>query len=176
TGAAAAAGTPVAAGMTASPAGPGAAAVAAPPPLRRAADARGRAALVNVALVLAAATLVVWFDFRRALPDSAPPGPGSRLFGYYADQRRAIAAKDAPLEVFRSARWVWIDTQLLAAWVGALERSGRTDEARYLMQRAREFRDPAYGPWLAACRVVEPLQPPSRCLAPQRMPRWQDFR
>ena len=115
-------------------------------------------------------------DFRRALPDSAPPGPGSRLFGYYADQRRAIAANDAPLEVFRSARWVWIDTQLLAAWVGALERSGRADEARYLMQRAREFRDPAYGPWLAACRVVEPMQPPSRCLPPERMRRWQDFR
>lgn len=163
-----AAGSTVARGQPARPAAAG--------PLRPAADARGRAGLVSAALALAAATLVVWLDFRRALPEQTPPDQTSRLFGYYADQRRALSAKDAPPELFRSARWVWVDTQLLAAWVSALERSGRLEEARYLMQRAREFRDPAYGPWLAACRVVAPLEPPSHCLAPKRPLHWQDFR
>ncbi|MBL8288765.1 MAG: O-antigen ligase family protein [Rubrivivax sp.] len=173
---AAAAGAQAPPAPSATPGLPGAAPGGVPAPLRPAADARGRAGLVTTALALAAATLVVWLDFRQALGDRAAPGQGSRLFGYYADQRRAVAVKDAPPELFRSARWVWIDTQLLAAWVGALERAGRIEEARFLMQRSREFRDPAYGPWLAACRVVEPMKPPSRCLAPARPLSWQDFR
>ena len=83
----------------------------------------------------------------------------------------------AASDTFRSARWVTIDTELLAAWIAALEREGRHDEARYLMQRALEFRDPAFGPWLAACRVVAPMEPPSRCRAPARLPKsWRDFR
>lgn len=135
------------------------------------------AALFVGGLALACATLFAWLDFRRALPgEPGSAGAGSKLFSYYADQRHALAAGDARPEIFRSARWVWIDTHLLAAWIAALERSGRIDEARYLMQRALEFRDPAFTPWLAACRVVEPLEPPSRCRAPERTPRWQDFR
>lgn len=159
-----------------------------PGAVARARDTRVRATLAVSGIALAAAAYATWIDFRRVLPEglaSVPVGAsparaeadgGSRLFGYYADQRRALGATGAPPEVFRSARWVWIDTALIAAWIDSLERVGRHDEARFLMQRALEFRDPAFTPWLAECRVVEPLEPPSRCRAPSRTPSWREFR
>jgi len=154
----------------------------------RAARARGRAGLALAGLALAGAAFLAWFDFRRVSPEQpitaaaakADERPAqasdSRLFGYYADRRRALSALDASPDLFRSARWVWVDTQLLVAWVDALERSGRIDEARYLTQRAREFRDPDFTAWLAACRVVAPMEPPSRCRPPGRTPNWREFR
>ena len=150
-----------------------------PPEFRRrpSHDARVRASLVLGGIALAGAALGAWMDFRRVLPpERGEPKNASHLFSYYADHQAALGA-GAPLDTFRSARWVTIDTELLAAWIAALEREGRHDEARYLMQRALEFRDPAFGPWLAACRVVAPMEPPSRCRAPARLPKsWRDFR
>ncbi len=160
-----------------------------------------RRGLAAAGVLLAVAALLVWFDFRRVLPaaqavSSGPTFPStamasaraalpsataalvpqSHLFTYYADHQRALVAPDAAPELFRGARWVWIDTPLLAAWIASLERAGRLDEARYLMQRALEFRDPAFTSWLAACRVVAPLEPPPRCRPPARLPHWRDFR
>jgi len=164
----------------------------------QAARARGRAGLALAGVGLAGAAFFAWLDFRSVSPEQpltataattstaaaattkaeepAAPARTSRLFGYYADRRRALSALDASPDLFRSARWVWVDTQLLVAWVAALERSGRVDEARYLTQRAREFRDPDFSPWLAACRVVAPMEPPSRCRPPGRAPNWREFR
>lgn len=149
-------------------------------------DAAVRAALAVAGLALAAGAYAAWSDFRRVAPSMVPKaaaapateaaGSPSRLFGYYGDLQRALASTDAAPELFRSARWAWVDTDLLVGWIAALERAGRQDEARYLMQRALEFRDPGHTPWLAACRVVEPLEPPSRCLAPKRAPNWREFR
>ena len=173
----------LAAGPHATPTAPVAARVA------RADDARLRTGLATSGVMLACAAFAMWLDFRRLLPERqlglpptvaaaarAAPAGASRLFGYYGDQLRALGAPDAPADLFRSARWVWIDTQLLAAWIAALERNGRIDEARFLMQRALEFRDPAFSSWLAECRVVEPMQPPSRCRPPSRVPHWREFR
>jgi O-antigen ligase len=151
-------------------------------------DGRVRAGLAAAGVVLAGAAYMTWIDFRRVLPDGlaqaqthpstarAATDGGSRLFGYYGDQQRALSVRVGPPELFRSARWVWIDTGLIAAWIASLEQAGRHDEARFLMQRALEFRDPAYTPWLAECRVVEPLEPPSRCRPPKRVPNWREFR
>jgi len=153
------------------------------------AGARGtgvRASLAVAGVALAAGAYATWVDFRRVAPSVVPtataaPAPGttgnpSRLFGYHGDLQRVLGSTDPTPELFRSARWAWVDTDLLAGWIAALERAGRQDEARYLMQRALEFRDPAHTPWLAACRVVEPLEPPSRCLPPTRVPNWREFR
>lgn len=151
-------------------------------------DGRVRVGLAAVGVVLAVAAYATWIDFRRVLPaglaqaqagTSPPRGAtegSSRLFGYYGDQQRALSARGASPEVFRGARWVWVDTELIAAWIASLEQAGRHDEARFLMQRALEFRDPAYAPWLAECRVVEPLEPPSRCRPPKRVPNWRELR
>ncbi len=149
-------------------------------------DAKVRFGLAVAGVALAGGAYAAWMDFQRIAPSMLPQagaspalsatGGGSRLFGYFGDHQRALGSNLATPDVFRNARWVWIDTELIAAWVAALERAGRQDEARYLMQRALEFRDPAHTPWLAACRVVEPLEPPSRCLAPSRTPGWRDFR
>lgn len=154
----------------------------------RAADRWSRAGLALAGIVLAVGAYATWLDFRRVLPAGMATAPssaaparaaldgGSWLFGYYGDQQRALSTRNVPPELFRSARWVWIDTELIAAWIAALERAGRHDEARFLMQRALEFRDPAFTPWLAECRVVEPLEPPSRCRPPKRAPNWREFR
>ncbi|MBI5721577.1 MAG: O-antigen ligase family protein [Burkholderiales bacterium] len=163
------------------------AATRAPANARAARDARVRGILAAAGIALAAGAYAAWLDFRRVLPTVMPQAQaasaatartdgGSRLFGYYGDQQRALGSAPAPPDLFRSARWVWLDTELLAAWIAALESAGRHDEARFLMQRALEFRDPAYAPWLAQCRVVEPLEPPSRCRAPKRAPHWREFR
>jgi hypothetical protein len=154
----------------------------------RASDGWARAGLAVASIVLAGGAYATWLDFRRVLPPGMAAAPsnaaparaaldgGSRLFGYYGDQQRALSSRAVPPELFRSARWVWIDTELIAAWIASLERAGRQDEARFLMQRALEFRDPAFTPWLAECRVVEPLEPPSRCRPPKRAPSWREFR
>jgi O-antigen ligase len=150
---------------------------------------RTRAALALGGAAMACAAAGAWFDFRHVLPALLPAtqvptarlGPAatpghSRLFGYYADREIALKAPDAAPALFRKARWVTIDTALLAAWIAALERAGRHDDARFLMQRALEFRDPAFGPWLSACRVVAPMEPPSRCRPPVKVPEWRQFR
>lgn len=149
-------------------------------------DAGLRTSLAAAGIVLAAGAYAAWIDFRRVSPSVVPQaatGPAaaltggqSRLFGYHGDLQRALSSPDATPALFSSARWAWVDTDLLNGWIGALERAGRQDEARYLMQRALEFRDPGHTPWLAACRVVEPLEPPSRCLPPKRLPNWREFR
>lgn len=171
---------------------------AAKPGKARALDPPARLAPVAAACLAAGAALVAsatwaWADFRKlhfeglgasaraAAPAAAhPAGAGtdteSRLWGYYADHRQALRGADTAPDLFRRAQWAAIDTALLAAWIAALERAGRHDEARYLMQRAMEFRDPAFGPWLAECRVVPPLEPPSRCKPPAKAPGWRDFR
>ena len=162
------------------------------PPLPDRRDAKVRVALVGAGTALTCAATLAGLDFRQLLPEgraakvgtaaapvsAAPPPRGrSRLFGHYADHQHALRAPDASPDLFRSARWVTIDTPLLAAWIGALERAGRHDEARYLMQRALEFRDPAFAPWLAACRAMPAQEaPPSRCQAPARQMTWRDFR
>jgi O-antigen ligase len=147
-----------------------------------------RIAIAALAGILTLGAGWAWTDFRRMLPaDALAPSKiaaggttlsdgHSRLFGHFADREAALSQPSAGLEVFRGARWVAIDTRLLVAWVAALERAGRIDEARYLTQRALEFRDPAFGPWLAECRVVAPLQPPVRCQAPTRELNWTQFR
>lgn len=147
-----------------------------------------RVAIAAAGCTLVAAATAAFADFRQLLPAhalsrpglvapaSVGPGGRSRWYPHYADHQTAVRNGTAALEVFGSARWVGIDTRMLAAWVRASEGAGRTDEARYLMQRALEFRDPAFGPWLAECRVVAPLQPPSRCRAPTRALNWTDFR
>ncbi|MBK9134339.1 MAG: O-antigen ligase family protein [Betaproteobacteria bacterium] len=160
-----------------------AAARSAAPPRQR--DIGVQAGLAAAGLVLAAAAYATWVDFQRVSPSMLPRAAGaparaaaggSQLFAYYGDYQRVSGAGEAPPELFSRARWVWVDTGLLAGWIASLERAGRHDEARYLMQRALEFRDPAHTPWLAACRVVEPLEPPSRCLPPTRLPSWREFR
>jgi hypothetical protein len=147
---------------------------------RRRAGGRLGAGSVPVGLAAGGGLLVIvgmfaWTDLRQALP-LADTAAGGRLFGYFADARRALTAPDAQPELFRRARWAQLDTEMLIAWVASLERAGRVDEARYLTQRALEFRDPAHASWLAACRVVPPLEPPSRCQAPTRPLGWQEFR
>jgi O-antigen ligase len=146
--------------------------------------ARARAGLAAGGAALAVAAVAAWIDLRPVAVALAPSARGappatagpSRLFGHYAAYREAVTTANAAPEVFRRARWATIDTALLAAWIASLERTGRPDEARHLMQRALEFRDPAFAPWLAACRVVPPLEPPSRCLAAGKAPSWRDFR
>jgi hypothetical protein len=152
------------------------------------ASLRTRRTMASLAGLSALAALGAFADFSQLLPAQAltqrglvapagvHPAGRSRLFQHYADHHVAAHNEAAALEVFRGARWVGIDTRVLAAWVRAQERAGRAEEARYLMQRALEFRDPAFGPWLAECRVVPPLQPPPRCQPPARAFGWADFR
>ncbi|MBL8340379.1 MAG: O-antigen ligase family protein [Rubrivivax sp.] len=175
------------AGRAPSPRGTGEAPAARPAPRAAHATVGMRLALAGGAGALAIGAVGAWADFRQLLPAEArtlqalasysgAPAARTRFFGHFADHQAAITTRDVALGAFSSARWVGIDTHLLTAWIGALERAGRTDESRYLMQRALEFRDPAFGPWLAECRVVAPMQPPARCQPPGRELRWTDFR
>ncbi|MCW5634296.1 MAG: O-antigen ligase C-terminal domain-containing protein [Rubrivivax sp.] len=146
----------------------------APPRTAPGATARAHPALLAGGLALAAGALVAANDLRHALmPSASAP---SRLFGYLADHHRALVAPDASPELFASARWGTLDTRLLAAWIAALERAGRQDQARFLMQRALEFRDPAFSEWLGACRGFEGAEAPSRCRPPERPLHWRELR
>ena len=77
---------------------------------------------------------------RDALASAVATARASKLYGHFGDYAAIMLASDrAELSMFnRPVRHV-LDERLLTAWARALERSGDTERAAYVIARAREF-------------------------------------
>ncbi len=82
-----------------------------------------------------------------------------------------------PPEAFRRTTHVLMDARLMMAYARSLAEHGRVDQARYVAQRLREFRNARARPWLQVCE--EPREgdapEPFQCEAPQGQYTWRDL-
>ena len=172
---------------------PGAGASAPVPASSRAAPGL---ALAGMALVAGAVWSVV--DYARvaaifsASPGAAPleqriaDGRHSVFFGHHADYAAVTSGVDLPdpAHAFDRATHYLLDTRLMIAWAQALAAQGQMDEARYLAQRLREFRNPGaaefFEPCEATAAAAAPVAsaasaPPFQCELPTRQPGWRAY-
>ena len=63
----------------------------------------------------------------------------------------------------------------MIAWAQALDAEGKTDQARWLAARIREFRNPGADEFFAPCAVAAEAAQAFQCQPPQRAWHWREF-
>ena len=149
--------------------------------------------LVVASLLLMMGGLASLLDYARVVVIFAPPawsqatlaqrivdGRHSVFFAHHADYAAATTAGH-PADVmpaFLDAPHYLLDARLLQAWATALDQAGDKQQARYVAQRLREFRNDQSAEFFAPCDA--PPAPgtslPFQCLAPTGEFRYEDFR
>ncbi|MCV2362527.1 Wzy polymerase domain-containing protein [Paucibacter sp. DJ1R-11] len=103
----------------------------------------------------------------------------SRLFSLQADYAAAGLLPPGPeaLDAARRTAHVMTDDMILISWANSLVMTGQMDKARYLAQRAREFKSERVKAWMAHCQNVRPGDPgPFQCQPPAKTYSYRDFR
>ena len=152
--------------------------------------ARTRPLLVASMLLMVGSLLSV-ADYLRVvkifvLAETAPPlaeriadGQRSVFFAHHADYAAATTAEhpsDA-MAAFARAPHYLLDARLMQAWAKALNEAGKVDEARFVAQRLKEFKNAASAEFFAPCTETAPaVPPPFQCQPPQQAFRFEDFR
>lgn len=94
-------------------------------------------------------------DSAGPLSERIRQGQRSPFFAYQADYAAATTPEsgaDVPL-AFRRAPHFLMDTRLMMAWAQHLDATGRSDAARALVERIREFRNADSDEFLAECET-----------------------
>ncbi len=110
-------------------------------------------------------------DFGRQMP----------WWGHQADYAWVNLPDDdepsLPPEAFRRTTHVLMDARLMMAYARSLAEHGREDQARYVAQRLREFRNARAKSWLQVCDEPRESDAPTpfQCEAPQGQYTWQDL-
>lgn len=113
-----------------------------------------------------------------ALEQRIARGQRSVFYRYQADYALATTMDPADLkpEAFSITTHALLDARLMLAWAKALDAQGRSDEARYVAARLKEFRNPMAKEFFAACDKPAPDQPPPfQCQPPSRPLTWRDL-
>ena len=101
------------------------------------------------------------------------------FFAHHADYAAATTAEhpsDA-MAAFTRAPHYLLDARLMMAWAKALNESGKVEEARFVAQRLKEFRNAQAAEFFQPCTDTAPTAPPPfQCQAPQQAFRFEDFR
>jgi hypothetical protein len=162
-------------------------------PREAASAAPGRPrAIVVAALVLMMGGMASIADYYRVVVIFDPPevaeslkeriadGRRSVFFAHHADYAAATTSEhpsDAAFAFIRAPHYL-LDARLLQAWAKALDEAGDTQQARYVAQRLREFRNEQAEPFFAPCdeqpTADQPL--PFQCIPPTREFKYEDFR
>lgn len=103
-------------------------------------------------------------------------GQRSLFFAHQADYTAALGVgnSQASKELgFARGVHMLVDPKMLLAWARHLAAQGRVDEARWLLQRMREFRLPDVEAYFAPCR--DNSNPPFQCQAPLAVHDWREF-
>ncbi|MFN0182763.1 MAG: Wzy polymerase domain-containing protein [Aquabacterium sp.] len=149
--------------------------------------ARGSGLGMLAGAVLVLGGLAAAADYRSVVVIFSPPsgaasleqriqrGQRSVLYDHHADYAAATsgAGGDLALALQRAPHYL-LDTRLMIAWADALAATGREDQARWLAQRLREFRNPDASDFFAACDLT-PAAPPFQCDPPKQAYHWRDF-
>jgi hypothetical protein len=127
--------------------------------------------------------VVVIFDppeVAGSLKERIADGRRSVFFAHHADYAAATTSEhpsDAAFAFIRAPHYL-LDARLMQAWAKALDEAGDTQQARYVAQRLREFRNEQAEPFFAPCdeepSADKPL--PFQCIPPTRQFRYEDFR
>jgi len=118
-------------------------------------------------------------DGQTPLAQRIERGQHSLFFAHHADYAAATTTEppSAAMGAFGTTTHSLLDTRLMVAWARALNESGHRDQARYLVERLREFRNPDAQDFLAACdRPAEAgTPPPFQCEPHEGDIGWRDF-
>jgi O-antigen ligase len=130
-----------------------------------AAAARPPAAVPVGGIVLAIGAMLSVLDYipitRIFSADDAAPldqriarGQRSVFFAHHADYAAAtVYVERADLTPYRRATHYLLDTRIMIAWSKTLAARGRVDEARFLVDRLREFRNADADAFFAVCKT-----------------------
>jgi hypothetical protein len=157
-------------------------------------------AVVAAGALLVAGALLSLFDYQRVaaifnagddptpLAERVARGQRSVLFAHHADYAAATTEglMSPSLQPFERATHYLLDTRLMLAWAKELARQGRVDEARYLAERLREFRNPGAKAFFEECEaapdaVAAPAaaaaaaSAPFQCQPPSAELGWRSF-
>ena len=146
--------------------------------------------IVIAGAVLIAAGALSVVDYLRVVPIFEAPegaaslevrvaaGQRSVLFSHHADYAAVTSDLDSRAQAgaFAGATHYLLDTRLMIAWAEALAEAGRVDEARYLVERLREFRNPLAKDFLDECSLPPgSAAAPFQCRPPTRAHDWRAF-
>lgn len=154
---------------------------------------RRRLDLVIAGLVMVVLVPLTVVDYLRVVHIYAPPmdaapldvriaeGQRSPLFALQADYAAATVNPPGPEALAAAQRTGHhlIDLRLMIAWAKSLHATGQTDQARYLVQRMREFRNPQGDEFLEECGTADDLKltpRPFQCDPPSRAYDYRAFR
>ena len=125
-------------------------------------------------------------DGAAPLGERIARGQRSVFFAHHADYAAATTdTGSGELKPFERATHFLLDARLMMAWAKALDQHGETNAARFVVERLKEFRNPAADEFFAACADLQPpvaaSAPPSaasgpfQCFASGRQPDWREF-
>ncbi|MDP3822175.1 MAG: Wzy polymerase domain-containing protein [Burkholderiales bacterium] len=154
--------------------------------------ARTRPLLVASMLLMVGGLLSV-ADYLRVVKifmpaETAPPlaeriadGQRSVFFAHHADYAAGTTAErpSEALGAFTRAPHYLLDARLMMAWAKALNQAGKVDEARFVAQRLKEFKNAQAAEFFKPCEepaAADTAGLPFQCVAPTRAFRYEDFR
>ena len=137
--------------------------------------------LLSVADYLRVVKIFAPAESAAPLAERITDGQRSVFFAHHADYAAATTAEhpsDAMAAFVRAPHYL-LDARLMMTWAKALNEAGKTDEARYVAQRLKEFRNAQAAEFFEPCVVVagaDAAALPFQCVAPVRVFRYEDFR
>jgi O-antigen ligase len=144
--------------------------------------------LVTALSIVDYARVVSIFDAAEGdapLAERIERGRRSVFFSHHADYAAVtsgVGMRDASASFANTTHYL-LDGRLMSAWAEWLEAQGRSDLARHLAARLREFRSPDAAEFFAACGppAAAPLGAqatpdlPFQCQPPARLPHWREY-
>ena len=137
--------------------------------------------LLSVVDYLRVASIFAPAENAAPLAQRIAEGQRSWFFAHHADYAAATTVEhpSEAMPAFARATHYLLDARLMQAWAKALNEAGRSDEARFVAQRLKEFKNDASAEFFEACAAPETAgtpPPPFQCEVPQKVYRYQDFR
>lgn len=115
------------------------------------------------------------------LTERIADGQRSVFFAHHADYAAATTVEHpaSAMAAFARAPHYLLDARLMMTWAKALNEAGKTDEARFVAQRLKEFRNASAAEFFQPCAApggADAAALPFQCLEPSRAFRYEDFR
>jgi O-antigen ligase len=137
--------------------------------------------LLSVADYLRVVRIFAPAENAAPLAERIRAGQYSIFFGHHADYAAATTAErpsDAMAAFVRAPHYL-LDARLMMTWAKALNEAGRVDEARFVAQRLKEFKNAQTAEFFQPCEApgaADAVPLPFQCVAPTRSYRYEDFR
>jgi O-antigen ligase len=149
--------------------------------------------LLIASMLLMIGSLLSVADYLRVvkifMPSEAAPSLAQRIadgqqsvfFAHHADYAAATTTErpsDA-MAAFTRAPHYLLDSRLMMAWAKALSEAGKTEEARFVAQRLKEFKNAQAAEFFELCErpaAAGADMPPFQCVGPSRAMGYRDFR